>query len=254
MIILIVPKSMILWIEKLMANFLWNSKGEARAHWVSWSSICSPIEEGWLNIRTLDGANFGPNLLVQNTLLLTHPLQKRLARLCGLLLLLIIGTLRRIQEGWLVADKLVSGRTIGVVKLYTACYLAIIGLRFEMPCVTFRSTYSPLLKLCKFRTSRISWYSPPQRTASSRPRVTFRLSDRNELQCSFLAQFFRPYIPTKTNNMAEFQALRTVLISLQVRVSSKFFGGSLGYSEKTNAFLAAYLYSSWMFGAISIFL
>lgn len=88
-----VPKSMIRWIEKLMANFLWNSRGEARAHWVSWCSICSPIEEGWLNIRTLDGANFGPNLLVQNTLLLTHPLQKRLAHLCGLLLLLIIGLL-----------------------------------------------------------------------------------------------------------------------------------------------------------------
>lgn len=40
-------------IEGIMAAFLWNYRGEVRTHWVSWKSICTPIEEGGLGIRCL---------------------------------------------------------------------------------------------------------------------------------------------------------------------------------------------------------
>lgn len=37
-----------------MAQFLWSVKGEKRLHWVSWSTICLPEDEGGLGIRLLE--------------------------------------------------------------------------------------------------------------------------------------------------------------------------------------------------------
>lgn len=41
-------------IDKVMANFVWNSQGERRAHWISWDSVCIPIDEGGLGITKFD--------------------------------------------------------------------------------------------------------------------------------------------------------------------------------------------------------
>lgn len=48
-----VPKVVITRIEKAMANFLWDSAGEKRAHWVSWAIVCRPLDEGGIGIRSL---------------------------------------------------------------------------------------------------------------------------------------------------------------------------------------------------------
>lgn len=40
-------------IEQIMSNFLWNSRGESRVHWVSWDSVCSPKDEGVRGVRRL---------------------------------------------------------------------------------------------------------------------------------------------------------------------------------------------------------
>lgn len=50
----IIPKSVLWGIEKVMANFVWNSQGERRAHWISWDSVCIPIDEGGLGITKFD--------------------------------------------------------------------------------------------------------------------------------------------------------------------------------------------------------
>lgn len=43
-----VPRTVLRRMESLVAQFLWNVKGEARTHWINWSSICYPILEGGL--------------------------------------------------------------------------------------------------------------------------------------------------------------------------------------------------------------
>lgn len=48
-----VPITIIKKIEQLMANFLWNSQGEKRTHWINWDSICRPREEDGLGVRRL---------------------------------------------------------------------------------------------------------------------------------------------------------------------------------------------------------
>lgn len=35
----IIPKSVLWGIDKVMANFVWNSQGERRAHWISWELL-----------------------------------------------------------------------------------------------------------------------------------------------------------------------------------------------------------------------
>lgn len=50
----VVPKATLRHIEKLMANFLWNIQGVSRVHWVRWSKICTPIDEGGLGILRMD--------------------------------------------------------------------------------------------------------------------------------------------------------------------------------------------------------
>lgn len=40
-------------IEQIMNNFLWDSRGERRVHWVNWDSVCCPKEEGGLGLRRL---------------------------------------------------------------------------------------------------------------------------------------------------------------------------------------------------------
>lgn len=42
-----------------MANFFWNAQGEKRAHWIKWTSICTPIDEGGLGIETFDHIRSG---------------------------------------------------------------------------------------------------------------------------------------------------------------------------------------------------
>lgn len=49
-----VPRTVLRRMESLVAQFLWNVKGEARTHWIKWSSICYPILEGGLGFRRLE--------------------------------------------------------------------------------------------------------------------------------------------------------------------------------------------------------
>lgn len=49
----VVPLLVIDRIEQLLANFLWNVKGESRLHWVWLSKICLPLNEGGMGIRKL---------------------------------------------------------------------------------------------------------------------------------------------------------------------------------------------------------
>lgn len=51
---MMVPKGVLVRIERLMASFLWNAQGERMAHWVNWNSICSPNEEGGLGLESLE--------------------------------------------------------------------------------------------------------------------------------------------------------------------------------------------------------
>ncbi|KAL0308867.1 UNVERIFIED_CONTAM: hypothetical protein Sradi_5829000 [Sesamum radiatum] len=44
-------------IEVMMANFWWHSKGERCTHWVGWSEMCKPKEEGGLGFRELKAFN-----------------------------------------------------------------------------------------------------------------------------------------------------------------------------------------------------
>lgn len=50
----VVPKATLRHIEKLRANFLWNIQGASGVHWVRWSEICTPIDEGGLGILRMD--------------------------------------------------------------------------------------------------------------------------------------------------------------------------------------------------------
>lgn len=47
------PKKLIQHLEKSMRAFLWNSKGQHRKRWISWSHICRSMAEGGLGIRSL---------------------------------------------------------------------------------------------------------------------------------------------------------------------------------------------------------
>lgn len=48
------PKCVIKDLHRTFAKFLWNFKEEERSkHWVSWSNICLPKEEGGLGFRSL---------------------------------------------------------------------------------------------------------------------------------------------------------------------------------------------------------
>lgn len=49
----LVPKSVLIRVERLMAKFLWNNRVEVRTHWVNSNSICLPFEEEGLGIRRL---------------------------------------------------------------------------------------------------------------------------------------------------------------------------------------------------------
>lgn len=46
-----VPLTVIDKLISVMASFLWDSGSEKRHHWISWSRICTPWENGGLNIR-----------------------------------------------------------------------------------------------------------------------------------------------------------------------------------------------------------
>lgn len=49
-----VPKDIINKLHSLFASFFWNSRDSGRHHWVSWLSICRPVDEGGLGIRDLN--------------------------------------------------------------------------------------------------------------------------------------------------------------------------------------------------------
>ncbi|GAV64669.1 hypothetical protein CFOL_v3_08187 [Cephalotus follicularis] len=49
-----VPKMVSNRIQKLFANFLWNSQGNNRLHWIGWHQICHPYAEGGLGIRNMN--------------------------------------------------------------------------------------------------------------------------------------------------------------------------------------------------------
>ncbi|GAV67189.1 hypothetical protein CFOL_v3_10698 [Cephalotus follicularis] len=49
-----VPKMVSNRIQKLFANFLWNSQGNSRLHWIGWHQICHPFAEGGLGIRNMN--------------------------------------------------------------------------------------------------------------------------------------------------------------------------------------------------------
>jgi len=45
------PKTGISKMKSVMANWLWDSNGEHRHHWIAWDSICQSMKEGGLVIR-----------------------------------------------------------------------------------------------------------------------------------------------------------------------------------------------------------
>lgn len=49
-----VPQTIIRRINSLMSQFLWNIHGEARTNWISWESVCTPVEAGGLEIGNID--------------------------------------------------------------------------------------------------------------------------------------------------------------------------------------------------------
>uniref|UniRef100_A0A7N0V1C9 RNase H type-1 domain-containing protein n=1 Tax=Kalanchoe fedtschenkoi TaxID=63787 RepID=A0A7N0V1C9_KALFE len=48
-----VPRIVLQCIASLLASFLWNAGQERRHHWVRWSAICRPSNEGGLGLRSL---------------------------------------------------------------------------------------------------------------------------------------------------------------------------------------------------------
>lgn len=49
------PKGTFYQMEKYFANFLWgSSEGKNKYHWVSWSKLCLPKDEGGLGIRSME--------------------------------------------------------------------------------------------------------------------------------------------------------------------------------------------------------
>ncbi|KAJ6813372.1 uncharacterized protein M6B38_143775 [Iris pallida] len=40
-------------LESIMANFLWNAKGNHRRHWIAWDKVCRTLDEGGLGVRSL---------------------------------------------------------------------------------------------------------------------------------------------------------------------------------------------------------
>ncbi|XP_058752711.1 uncharacterized protein LOC131625894 [Vicia villosa] len=52
------PKKVLKDITRLQSNFLWGGAGEGRKiHWVSWKTICLPIEKGGLGLRRIKDFN-----------------------------------------------------------------------------------------------------------------------------------------------------------------------------------------------------
>ncbi|XP_027060814.2 uncharacterized protein [Coffea arabica] len=50
----VVPSSVFSMIEKVCANFLWGSMAEkSKFHWIRWSQLCYPVEEGGVGFRRL---------------------------------------------------------------------------------------------------------------------------------------------------------------------------------------------------------
>ncbi|GAV81940.1 hypothetical protein CFOL_v3_25393, partial [Cephalotus follicularis] len=49
-----VPKLVSNHIQIFFANFMWNSQGNSRLHWIGWHQICHLFEEGGLGIRNMD--------------------------------------------------------------------------------------------------------------------------------------------------------------------------------------------------------
>ena len=48
------PVSIFKRIEQVCANFLWESLGEGtKFHWIRWSQLCLPVEEGGVDFRKL---------------------------------------------------------------------------------------------------------------------------------------------------------------------------------------------------------
>lgn len=50
----VVPKLILRKVEGLMAQFLWNVKGETRTYWINWRNLCYPELEGVLGFRSVD--------------------------------------------------------------------------------------------------------------------------------------------------------------------------------------------------------
>ncbi|CAM8943762.1 unnamed protein product [Rhodiola kirilowii] len=53
------PTAVIDRISSLLSNFIWDSGGQSRHHWVSWSDICREKQAGGLGIRHLDAIRTG---------------------------------------------------------------------------------------------------------------------------------------------------------------------------------------------------
>lgn len=49
------PNAVLQILEQAMADFLWNSAGRKRCHWLAWKNVCKPLQEGMrgLGLRSL---------------------------------------------------------------------------------------------------------------------------------------------------------------------------------------------------------
>lgn len=75
-----VPKSILKRIESFMARFLWGVKGETRTHWINWKSVCTPLDEGGLGIRSLNQMQDGLHAKLMWVALLDSSLWARVIR------------------------------------------------------------------------------------------------------------------------------------------------------------------------------
>lgn len=54
-----VPKTTLQRMERLIAHFLWGVNSASRTHWVKWASVCTPLQQGGLGIRSMEQIRAG---------------------------------------------------------------------------------------------------------------------------------------------------------------------------------------------------
>lgn len=56
---MVIPKYLIVRIERLLRTFLWNQCGQSHVQWVSWNKVARPLQEGGLGIRKFSDTIIG---------------------------------------------------------------------------------------------------------------------------------------------------------------------------------------------------